>query len=234
MSKPGRAGVSDQADGTGGDPSGTTGERAVSDHVLVINAGSYLVKYSLIDDRVRRGAAAGVIEQIRESPAASLTRPDGERDRDPECVGSTRGHEGGLGRLRRPHGRPWDEVDLAGRGPPGLHGGSWFGPTGCGRRRPDREGHRIDAAFAPLHNPPTSKLRRRPAALPRPAEGGGVRTTRSHQDACRRGAYVTRLPAEWLTDHGIRRFRSVSTDVPSVRVRGGARFARAGDGPPPR
>ena len=53
----------------------------MSDHVLVINAGSSSLKYSVVDARTGEAAAAGLVERIGESQSRQVHRsPAGETE----------------------------------------------------------------------------------------------------------------------------------------------------------
>ena len=66
----------------------------MSDDVLVINAGSSSLKYSLIDAGTGEARATGLVERIGEgSGVLTHTGPDGEKHRQEREVGS---HEDAL------------------------------------------------------------------------------------------------------------------------------------------
>jgi acetate kinase len=176
----------------------------MSDHVLVINAGSSSLKYSLVDARTGEAAASGLVERIGEKQSRHLHRgPDGES-------GTTRsipGHEDALRTAIdafESHGPSLDGLDLAAVGHRVVHGGSRFSASAL-----------IDDALiaevtelvplAPLHNPANLEgirvARRLFPDLPQVA----VFDTAFHQSLPPQ-AYTYAVPLAWLEDHGIRRY----------------------------
>ncbi|MGC4938720.1 acetate/propionate family kinase [Kribbella sp. DT2] len=176
----------------------------MSDHVLVINAGSSSLKYSLIDAGSGEALADGLIERIGESESHQKHRgPDGEAESS-DAIGS---HEDALRAALdafETHGPSLDDLELAAVGHRVVHGGSKFSkPT------------LIDDALvaevtelvplAPLHNPANLEgikvARRMFPDLPQVA----VFDTAFHQTLPPH-AYTYAVPSEWLEEHGIRRY----------------------------
>jgi acetate kinase len=176
----------------------------VSDHVLVINAGSSSLKYSLIDGRSGKAAASGLVERIGEDEGRHVHHgPDG----DSEVTRAIADHEDALrGALDafESHGPSLDEIDLAAVGHRVVHGGSRFGA-------PALIDDELVAAvtdlvpLAPLHNPANLEgievARRLFPDLPQVA----VFDTAFHQTLPEH-AYTYAVPLAWRDDHGIRRY----------------------------
>lgn len=176
----------------------------MSDHVLVINAGSSSLKYSLVDVASGEAAASGVVEQIGEAQGHQLHRgPQGEH-RAEETIGS---HEDALRAAMKAfetYGPSLDEVELAAVGHRVVHGGSWFAdPVLVDDELIEKVTELVP--LAPLHNPANLEGlrvgRRLFPGLPQVA----VFDTAFHQTLPPQ-AYTYAVPHEWLTDHGIRRY----------------------------
>lgn len=124
----------------------------MSDHVLVINAGSSSLKYSVVDARTGEAAAAGLVERIGEGEGRHVHRgPAGET----ETTRSILTHEDALRAAIDTfdkHGPSLADLDLRAVGHRVVHGGSRFSASAP-----------IDDALlaevtglvplAPLHNP---------------------------------------------------------------------------------
>ncbi len=176
----------------------------MSDFVLVINAGSSSLKYSLIDAHSGESAASGLAERIGEDQGRQVHRgPDGES----ETVRKIPSHEEALrGAIDafEAHGLSLADVDIAAVGHRVVHGGSRFGAPAI-----------IDDALvaaveelvplAPLHNPANLEgirvARRLLPGLPQVA----VFDTAFHQTLPPH-AYTYAVPSSWLEEHGIRRY----------------------------
>jgi acetate kinase len=176
----------------------------MSDHVLVINAGSSSLKYSVLDARTGESAASGLVERIGESEGRHVHRgAAGE-------TGTTRSiptHEDALRSALdafEEHGPSLADLDLRAIGHRVVHGGSRFSASAL-----------IDDALiaevtdlvplAPLHNPANLEgirvARRLFPELPQVA----VFDTAFHQ-TLPPYAYTYAVPTAWLADHGIRRY----------------------------
>lgn len=176
----------------------------MSDHVLVINAGSSSLKYSLIDAASGDALAAGVVERIGESQGIHRHRgPSGETSTTPTIAS----HEDALRAAVdafETHGPSLDDIEIAAVGHRVVHGGSRFADPAL-----------VDDALiaevtdlvplAPLHNPANLEgiqvARRLFPNLPQVA----VFDTAFHQ-TLEPHAYTYAVPSDWLTDHGIRRY----------------------------
>jgi acetate kinase len=182
--------------GSGGD-TGTT--------VLVVNAGSSSLKYSLIDGRTGETRANGLVERIGEqSGIVTHTGPDGEKRRDEREVAD---HEAALRAAVdafEAHGPSLDDVDLAAVGHRVVHGGDRFADP----VRVDDDV--LDAIrdlvpLAPLHNPANldglEVARRLFPDVPQVA----VFDTAFHQTLPEH-AYTYAVPRAWRDEHRIRRY----------------------------
>ncbi len=176
----------------------------VSDYVLVINAGSSSLKYSLIDAKTGTAAASGLVERIGEDESRHVHHgPDG----DAETTRPIADHEDALrGALDafESHGPSLDGLDLAAVGHRVVHGGSLFGA-------PALIDDKLIAAvtelvpLAPLHNPANLEgievARRLFPDLPQVA----VFDTAFHQTLPEH-AYTYAVPLAWRDEHGVRRY----------------------------
>ena len=176
----------------------------MSDHVLVINAGSSSLKYSVVDARTGEAAAAGLVERIGEGEGRHVHRgPAGET----ETTRSIPTHEDALRAAIdafEKHGPSLADLDLRAVGHRVVHGGSRFSASAP-----------IDDALiaevtglvplAPLHNPANLEgirvARRLFPDLPQVA----VFDTAFHQTLPPH-AYTYAVPLTWLEDHGVRRY----------------------------
>jgi len=176
----------------------------VTDHVLVINAGSSSLKYSLIDARTGAAAASGLVERIGEDESRHVHHgPDG----DAETTRPIADHEDALrGALEafEKHGPSLDGIEIAAVGHRVVHGGAKFAA-------PVLIDDDLVAAvtelvpLAPLHNPANLEgievARRLFPDLPQVA----VFDTAFHQ-TLPEPAYTYAVPLAWRDDHGVRRY----------------------------
>ena len=176
----------------------------MSDHVLVINAGSSSLKYSVVDTRTGEPAASGLVERIGESQGRHVHR--GSAD-ETETTRSIPSHEDALRAAIDAfdeHGPPLAELDLRAVGHRVVHGGSRFSAPAL-----------IDDALidevtdlvplAPLHNPANLEGIRVARELFPDLPQVAVFDTAFHQTLPRH-AYTYAVPLAWLEDHGIRRY----------------------------
>ena len=176
----------------------------MSDHVLVINAGSSSLKYSVVDTRTGEPAASGLVERIGESQGRHVHR--GSAD-ETETTRSIPSHEDALRAAIDAfdeHGPSLAELDLRAVGHRVVHGGSRFSAPAL-----------IDDALidevtdlvplAPLHNPANLEGIRVARELFPDLPQVAVFDTAFHQTLPRH-AYTYAVPLAWLEDHGIRRY----------------------------
>jgi acetate kinase len=176
----------------------------MSDHVLVINAGSSSLKYSLVTARTGEAAASGLAERIGESQSRHVHRgPAGQTDTTDSIPTHEDALRGAIDAFNT-HGPFLQSLDLAAVGHRVVHGGSRFSASAL-----------IDDALiaevtelvplAPLHNPANLEgirvARRLFPDLPQVA----VFDTAFHQTLPPH-AYTYAVPYSWLEDHGIRRY----------------------------
>jgi acetate kinase len=177
----------------------------VSDNVLVINAGSSSLKYSLVDAGTGDALATGLVERIGE-PSGVLTHtgPDGQQHRTERAVAS---HEDALRdaiAAFEEHGPSLEDTEIAAVGHRVVHGGARFGdPVLVDDELIDKV-HEL-VPLAPLHNPANLEglqvARKLFPDLPQVA----VFDTAFHQTLPEH-AYTYAVPLAWRDEHRIRRY----------------------------
>ena len=176
----------------------------MSDHVLVINAGSSSLKYSVVDTRTGEPAASGLVERIGESQGRHVHR--GSAD-ETETTRSIPSHEDALRAAIDAfdeHGPPLAELDLRAVGHRVVHGGSRFSaPALIDDTLIDEVTDLVP--LAPLHNPANLEGIRVARQLFPDLPQVAVFDTAFHQ-TLPRDAYTYAVPLAWLEDHGIRRY----------------------------
>lgn len=196
----------------------------MNDHVLVINAGSSSLKYSLIHAESGEAVADGLIERIGESEGHQKHRgPDGETESS-EALAS---HEDALRAALdafEAHGPSLDDLELAAVGHRVVHGGSKFAaPTLIDDALVDAVTELVP--LAPLHNPANLEgikvARRLFPDLPQVA----VFDTAFHQTLPPH-AYTYAVPSEWLDEHDIRRYGFHGTSHSFVSEQAARRLGR--------
>ncbi|TDD62734.1 acetate kinase [Kribbella antibiotica] len=176
----------------------------MSDHVLVINAGSSSLKYSLIDGHTGEAAASGLVERIGESESRHIHHgPDGDAEKTRAIADHEDALRGALNAFEE-HGPSLTGIDLAGVGHRVVHGGSQFGAPAL--IDDDLVAAVTDLVpLAPLHNPANLEgievARRLFPDLPQVA----VFDTAFHQTLPEH-AYTYAVPLAWRDDHGVRRY----------------------------
>ncbi|MEV6286096.1 acetate kinase [Kribbella sp. NPDC051770] len=196
----------------------------MSDYVLVINAGSSSLKYSLVDAGSGEALAEGLIERIGESEGHQQHRgPDGETESSDALATHEDALRAALDAFAK-HGPSLDDLELAAVGHRVVHGGAKFAVPSL-----------IDDALvaevtdlvplAPLHNPANLEgievARRLFPDLPQVA----VFDTAFHQTLPPH-AYTYAVPSEWLDDHGIRRYGFHGTSHSFVSEQAAHRLGR--------
>ena len=172
----------------------------MTEHVLVINAGSSSLKYSLVDAETGDAAATGLVERIGEDQSHHVH--NGHEDDEPVAD-----HEAALQAAVQAfdkHGPSLSDVDIVAVGHRVVHGGDRFAA-------PALVDDDLIAAvkdlvpLAPLHNPANLEgievARRLFPDLPHVA----VFDTAFHQ-TLPPYAYTYAVPSSWLDDYGIRRY----------------------------
>jgi len=176
----------------------------MSDHVLVINAGSSSLKYSVVDARTGESAASGLAERIGESRGRHVHHgPDG----DTETTRKIPTHEDALrGAMDafESHGPSLAGLDLAAVGHRVVHGGSRFSASALIDDALIAEVTELEP-LAPLHNPANLEGIRVARRLFPDVPQVAVFDTAFHQTLPPH-AYTYAVPLTWLEDHGIRRY----------------------------
>ena len=176
----------------------------MSSMVLVLNAGSSSLKYSLVDGETGQAAAQGVVERIGESSGILTHRgPDGEHTVE-QGVDS---HEKALAaavEAFETHGPDLDEAGLVAVGHRVVHGGDRF--SAPARVDDDLVAEvRELVPLAPLHNPGNLEgievARRLFPDVPQVA----VFDTAFHQTLPEH-AYTYAVPLSWRDEHRVRRY----------------------------
>ena len=177
----------------------------MSDNVLVINAGSSSLKYSLVDAGTGAALATGLVERIGESSGVlTHTGPDGEAHRTERKVDS---HEDALRdaiAAFEEHGPSLEDTEIAAVGHRVVHGGARFGdPVLVDDELIDKVTELVP--LAPLHNPANLEglqvARKLFPDLPQVA----VFDTAYHQTLPEH-AYTYAVPLAWREEHRIRRY----------------------------
>ena len=172
--------------------------------VLVLNAGSSSLKYSLVDGDTGESLAGGLVERIGESNGILTHRgPSGEK-RLEQAVSS---HEAALKLVLEAfesQGPSLEEVDLEAIGHRVVHGGARFAESVLIDDHVVAEVRRL-VPLAPLHNPASLEgievARRLFPDLPQVA----VFDTAFHQ-TLPEYAYTYAVPLSWREEHRVRRY----------------------------
>jgi acetate kinase len=176
----------------------------MTEHVLVINAGSSSLKYSLVDSASGAAAATGLVEQIGEERSHHVHHgPKGEWDEDQPIANHEAALEAAVQAFET-QGPALADVDIVAVGHRVVHGGDRFAA-------PALVDDSLIAAvkelvpLAPLHNPANLEgikvARRLLPDLPHVA----VFDTAFHQ-TLPPYAYTYAVPYEWQKEYGIRRY----------------------------
>lgn len=178
----------------------------MSSQVLVINAGSSSLKYSLVDAETGATAAVGLAERIADSSGSTLTHTgaDGTKHRSELDLPSHQAALEAAIKAFETHGPPLDASELAAVGHRVVHGGDRFSAPVL------VDDDLVSAVeelvpLAPLHNPANLEglavARKLFPDVPQVA----VFDTAFHQTMPER-AYTYAVPLEWREEHGIRRY----------------------------
>ena len=177
----------------------------MSDNVLVINAGSSSLKYSLVDAGTGAALASGLVERIGESSGVvTHTGPDGEAHRTERKVET---HEDALRdaiAAFEEHGPALDDTEIAAVGHRVVHGGARFGdPVLVDDELIDKVTELVP--LAPLHNPANLEGLRVARKLFPDLPQVAVFDTAFHQTLPEH-AYTYAVPLAWREEHLIRRY----------------------------
>jgi acetate kinase len=176
----------------------------MTEHVLVINAGSSSLKYSLVDSASGEAAATGLVERIGEDDSHHVHHgPKGEWDDDQPIADHEAALEAAVQAFET-QGPALADVDIVAVGHRVVHGGDRFAA-------PALVDDELIAAvrdlvpLAPLHNPANLEgievARRLLPELPHVA----VFDTAFHQ-TLPPYAYTYAVPYDWQEKYGIRRY----------------------------
>ncbi|MEV8376068.1 acetate kinase [Kribbella sp. NPDC056861] len=176
----------------------------MSDYVLVINAGSSSLKYSLVDAATGEAPAVGLIEQIGEAKGHhSHKGPDGELSTDLKVANHEDALRAALDAFAS-HGPSLDDIEIAAIGHRVVHGGSQFGDPAL--IDDDLVAAVTDLVpLAPLHNPANLEGIKVARRLFPDLQQVAVFDTAFHQ-TLPPAAYTYALPLDLRDDHGIRRY----------------------------
>ncbi|MEU8225322.1 acetate kinase [Kribbella sp. NPDC048915] len=176
----------------------------MTQHVLVVNAGSSSLKYSLIDAKSGAAAATGLVERIGEDESHHVHHgPDGDAENDEPVADHEAALEAAV-QAFEDHGPALGAVEIVAVGHRVVHGGDRFAAPAL------VDDELIDAVtelvpLAPLHNPANLEgikvARRLLPDLPHVA----VFDTAFHQ-TLPPYAYTYAVPSSWQDEFGIRRY----------------------------
>jgi acetate kinase len=177
----------------------------VSDNVLVINAGSSSLKYSLVDAGTGEALATGLVERIGEgSGVLTHTGPDGKAHRAEREVPT---HEDALRdaiAAFEEHGPSLDDTQIAAVGHRVVHGGARFGdPVPVDEELIEKVTELVP--LAPLHNPANLEGLQVAGKLFPDLPQVAVFDTAFHQTLPEH-AYTYAVPLAWREEHRIRRY----------------------------
>lgn len=172
--------------------------------VLVLNAGSSSLKYSLVEGETGTSLAGGLVERIGESSGILTHRTEDGVDRLEQPIAS---HEDAMTAMLaafEKHGPSLDGLDLAAIGHRVVHGGDRFGDPVLIDDDLVAEVRDL-VPLAPLHNPANLEgievARRIFPDLPQVA----VFDTAFHQTLPEH-AYTYAVPLAWRDEHQVRRY----------------------------
>ncbi|MDX3005145.1 acetate kinase [Kribbella solani] len=199
----------------------------MTEHVLVINAGSSSLKYSLVDSDSGDPAATGLVERIGEQSSHHAHHgPKGDFEDDSPVASHEKALEAAV-RAFETYGPALGDVDIVAVGHRVVHGGSQFAA-------PAPVDDALIAAvtelvpLAPLHNPANLEgikvARRLLPELPHVA----VFDTAFHQ-TLPPYAYRYAVPFDWLKEYGIRRYGFHGTSHAFVSERAAQLLGRGAD-----
>jgi len=176
----------------------------MSEHVLVINAGSSSLKYDLVDVGSGDSLASGIIERIGEPTSLAKHSVDGvDHRREGPCVDHAEAFELLLNAFHE-HGPDLADVPLTAVGHRVVHGGADFSAPTVIDDDVEATIERL-IPLAPLHNPGNLEgirvARKRFPDVPQVA----IFDTAFHQ-TLPPAAYTYALPESWRVEHRVRRY----------------------------
>ncbi len=172
--------------------------------VLVVNAGSSSLKYSLLDGDTGHAEAGGLVERIGEARGVLTHRVGGSEHRTERAFASF--HDALAAALAAfdEHGPPLERDGLAAVGHRVVHGGSRFAAPALVDDRVVADIERL-VPLAPLHNPANLEGLRVARRLFPDVAQVAVFDTAFHQSIPAR-AHTYAVPRSWREDHQIRRY----------------------------
>jgi acetate kinase len=175
-----------------------------SSRVLVVNAGSSSLKYSLVDGESGVAEATGLVERIGEESGAVTHETSGAKHRQERVVGTfDEGLRAALDAFDE-HGPSLDRDGLAAVGHRVVHGGARFAePTLVDDEVLDAVADLVP--LAPLHNPANLEGLRVARGLFPDVPQVAVFDTAFHQ-TMPPAAYTYAIPEPWREEHQIRRY----------------------------
>jgi acetate kinase len=176
----------------------------VSSHVLVLNAGSSSLKYSLVDAETGAAPATGSVEQIGE-PRGELRHSTGgaRHTSEREFPSVEEALEAVLGAFGT-HGPSLQEAEVAAVGHRVVHGGARFAEPSVVDDALIEEVSQL-VPLAPLHNPANLEGMRVARKLFPDVPQVAVFDTAFHQ-TMPPVAYTYAVPLKWYEEHRIRRY----------------------------
>ncbi len=172
--------------------------------VLVVNAGSSSLKYSLLDGDTGHAEAAGLVERIGEAHGVLTHHVDGREHRTERAVASF--HDALAAALAAfdEHGPPLESDGLAAVGHRVVHGGSRFAAPVLVDDRVVADIERL-VPLAPLHNPANLEGLRVARRLFPDVAQVAVFDTAFHQSIPAH-AHTYAVPRSWREHHQVRRY----------------------------
>jgi acetate kinase len=176
----------------------------MSARVLVVNAGSSSLKYSLVDGETGVAEATGLVERIGEEHGALTHETGGERHRQERAVATfEEALQAALDAFDE-HGPSLDRDGIAAVGHRVVHGGARFAePTLVDDEVLEAVADLVP--LAPLHNPANLEGLRVARKLFPDVPQVAVFDTAFHQ-TMPPAAYTYAVPASWREEHQIRRY----------------------------
>ena len=175
----------------------------MSDWVLVLNAGSSSLKYSLVDASTGDSVAGGMVERIGEPTGLVLHRgPNGETTNEQKVESHEDALRAVLGSFAS-HGPALDDVDLTAIGHRVVHGGRFSAPALVDDELLEAVADLVP--LAPLHNPANLEGMQVARLLFPDLPQVAVFDTAFHQTLPEH-AYTYAVPRSWQEEHRVRRY----------------------------
>ena len=182
----------------------TSAASARSSRVLVVNAGSSSLKYSLVDGDSGHAEATGLVERIGEANGVLTHRTGGGEHRTEREFATFQGALAAALAAFDEHGPALTRDGFAAVGHRVVHGGSRFAAPALVDDEVVADIERL-VALAPLHNPANLEGVRVARRLFPDVPHVAVFDTAFHQTMPAR-AHTYAVPRSWREDHQIRRY----------------------------